>query len=69
MNFIQTRTFKNYLVEKINTYAKKRVDYSNLELFSEENINSLFKHFYYFSYDDLFKYIEANNSVQSTIIK
>lgn len=69
VNFIQTRTFKNYLVEKINTYAKKRVDYSNLELFSEENINCLFKHFYYFSYDDLFRYIEANNSVQSNINK
>jgi hypothetical protein len=68
VNFIQTRTFKNYLVEKLNTFVKKRVDYSNLELFSEENINTLFKHFYYFSYDDLFRFIEANNSIQSKTI-
>ena len=65
VNFVQTRTYKNYLVEKLNSFVKKRVEFSNLELFDEENINNLFKNFYYFSYEDLFRYLEANNSIES----
>jgi len=65
INFIQTRSFKNYLVDKLNTYCKKRVEYSNLELFTEENMNLLYKNFYFFSFKDLADYLHGNNSISS----
>ena len=68
INFIQTRSFKNYLVEKLNTYCKKRVEYSNLDLFTEENMNSLYKNFYYFSFKDLNDYLHGNSSIESKIL-
>jgi hypothetical protein len=67
VDFNQTRTFKNYLFEKINSFAKKKVDYSNLEHFNEENIALLYKSLYYFSFQDLFNYIESNDTIKSKI--
>jgi hypothetical protein len=67
LNFIQTRSYKNYLVEKLNTYCKKRVEYSNLELFTEDNMNLLFKNFYFFSFKDLADYLDGNNSIKSKL--
>jgi hypothetical protein len=68
INFIQTRSFKNYLVEKLNTYCKKRVEYSNLDLFTEENMSSLYKNFYYFSFKDLNDYLRGNSSIESKML-
>jgi hypothetical protein len=64
LNFSSTRAFKNFLVEKINSYLKKRIEFSNVELFNEENLKSLFEQEYFFSFDDLQKYISKNNSLQ-----
>lgn len=65
INFIQTRSYKNYLVEKLNTYCKKRIEYSNLELFTEDNMNILYKNFYFVSFKDLADYLHGNNSIES----
>lgn len=68
VNFLQTKTFKNYLFEKLNSYSKKRVEYSNLELFTENNLNNIFKQFYFFSFNDVFNYLESNNSIESKFL-
>ncbi len=68
LNFVQTKAFKSYLVEKLNSYCKKKVEFSNLELFNDDNIMSLYKNFYYFSFDDLFGHLDLNSSVEGMVI-
>lgn len=68
INFTQTRNFKNYLLEKINIFTKKRTEFSNLETFKEENLNSIYKNLFYFSYNDMISYLASNSNVESKYI-
>jgi DNA-binding transcriptional regulator YiaG len=58
--------FNNYLLENINHFMKTSTQYSNCELFSENNIKSL-RNTYHISFDFITEYLNYNNSIKGII--
>jgi hypothetical protein len=64
---IQSNTYKNFLYDKISNYCRKKTQYTNLELFTSDNINTLFDSFAFFSFEDLEMYLKLNNTIKCNI--
>jgi hypothetical protein len=65
ISFSQSGNFKSYLFDKISNYCRKKVKYTNLELFTSDNLNGIYDNLAYFSYGDLQKYLEFNSTIRS----
>jgi hypothetical protein len=59
--------FNNFLLENVNHLMKSNSQYSNCELFNENNINDL-RNNYYISFNFITDYLNNNSSIKGILI-
>jgi len=68
MSLTHTKAFETYLVEQINSFCKKKIEYSNFEPFSDSTTNKFEQYFGLLKFSNLFEYIESNSKVEGNKI-